>query len=270
MNTYSHFGQGCYPHPTSSPYPRLGAGPGAGGSDDVDLAAPLPASVDLRGMLPPAYYQGSVASCVGNAIAGAVQYCRRKQHELPDWIPSRLFVYYDARAKEVPPQTGVDGGTSIVLGLQGVENEGVCPETIWPYSQSTWAQKPGINAYYSAKHHRTQTFRYVPLDLFSVKQALAAGFPVIFGFVVRESFYATGPDGLVPLPDTGEHVYGGHAVLGVGYRADDRVIIRNSWGPASAGQGVMGWGDQGHGYLPKEWFARGESYDGHTIHAVAA
>jgi hypothetical protein len=39
-------------------------------------------------------------------------------------------------------------------------------------------------------------------------------------------------------PDT---VRGGHAICIVGYRADGRFIVRNSWGTA--------WGDEGFGYL---------------------
>jgi C1A family cysteine protease len=40
-------------------------------------------------------------------------------------------------------------------------------------------------------------------------------------------------------------IEGGHAVCVVGYRADGRFIIRNSWG--------RGWGDGGFAYATDAW-----------------
>ena len=51
------------------------------------------------------------------------------------------------------------------------------------------------------------------------------------------------------LPDT---VRGGHAVAVVGYTADQRFIIRNSWG--------TGWGDNGFAYA-SENYINGAFYD---------
>ena len=40
----------------------------------------LPPSVDLRPGCPPPYDQGQLGSCTGNAIAGAIQFERKKQN----------------------------------------------------------------------------------------------------------------------------------------------------------------------------------------------
>ena len=83
---------------------RLGAG-SAGrarphvrrtGGDDGEAAGeggPSPAC-------PPVYDQGQLGSCTGNAIAGAVQFDREKQKLKPDFVPSRLFIYYGERVIE--------------------------------------------------------------------------------------------------------------------------------------------------------------------------
>ena len=66
----------------------------------VEMMAKLPAKVDLRPHCPPVYDQGQLGSCTGNAIAGAVQFDREKQKLKPDFVPSRLFIYYGERVIE--------------------------------------------------------------------------------------------------------------------------------------------------------------------------
>ncbi|HBN08566.1 MAG TPA: hypothetical protein DD435_07915 [Cyanobacteria bacterium UBA8530] len=49
--------------------------------------------------------------------------------------------------------------------------------------------------------------------------------------------------GIMPMPKPSEQVFGGHAVLAVGYDDAKKVlIVRNSWG--------SGWGDKGYFYMP--------------------
>ncbi len=78
-----------------------------------------------------------------------------------------------------------------------------------------------------------------------MKGRLAYGLPFIFGFMAYESFVSlqVAQDGHVPLPQPGEQVLGGHAVLAVGY--DDRnewFLVRNSWG--------TNWGIKGYFTMP--------------------
>ena len=73
-----------------------------------------------------------------------------------------------------------------------------------------------------------------------------SGFPVVFGFVVYESFMGIGSDGIAPMPQPGESPVGGHCVYMLGYDlATRRVKCRNSWGQS--------WGAQGDFYLPVEY-----------------
>ena len=60
----------------------------------------LPTSVDLRPGCPPVYNQGRIGSCTSNAIAAAIEFDRLKKRQAPDFVPSRLFIYYNERAIE--------------------------------------------------------------------------------------------------------------------------------------------------------------------------
>ena len=83
-----------------------------------------------------------------------------------------------------------------------------------------------------------------------MRACLAQGFPFVFGFTVYESFESqqVAQTGVVPLPQPGERVAGGHAVLAVGYNdAERRFIVRNSWGAR--------WGMQGYFTMPYDYLA---------------
>ena len=84
--------------------------PGHGVRAEAHEPAPRarPAAVDAAGLRP-----GAAGSCTGNAIAGAMEYERDRQG-LSDFIPSRLFVYYNERALEgtVSSDSGAVSGTA--------------------------------------------------------------------------------------------------------------------------------------------------------------
>src|SRR5450631_3817716 len=83
----------------------------------------LPTKIDLRPHCPPVYDQGQLGSCTGNAIAGAVQFEREKQKLTPDFVPSRLFIYYNERVIENSVET--DSGAQIRDGIKVVNKQGV-------------------------------------------------------------------------------------------------------------------------------------------------
>ena len=121
----------------------------------VAMIAALPPKVDLRPNCPPPYDQGQLGSCTGNAIAGAVQFEREKQHLTPDFVPSRLFIYYGERVIE--GTVGTDSGAQIRDGIKVVANQGVPPETDWPYDIAKFAQKPPPKAFADALKDKAPT-----------------------------------------------------------------------------------------------------------------
>jgi C1A family cysteine protease len=203
----------------------------------------LPDKVDLRKGLPDPYDQGQLGSCTGNAIAAGVQFERRKQKKQPDFVPSRLFIYYNERVFE--HTVSIDSGAQIRDGIKTVAKQGVCPESKWPYDISKFAEKPTKKAYQEAAKRKVTSYSRLAQATNQLKGCLASGYPFVFGFTVYESFESpsVAKTGVVPMPKPNEKVLGGHAVLAVGYDNDtQRFIVRNSWGP--------GWGDKGHFTMP--------------------
>ncbi len=87
--------------------------------------ASLPSSVDLRGAFPPIHDQGESRSDTASAIAAAIEFHQMDQASLAV-SPSRLFIYYNARAME--ENIGSDSGAQIRNGLKSVAKQGVCSE----------------------------------------------------------------------------------------------------------------------------------------------
>ncbi|WP_434614976.1 C1 family peptidase [Arthrobacter sp. A5] len=207
------------------------------------LVAKLPAKVDLTPQCPPVYDQGQLGSCTGNGIAGSLQFDAMKEG-LPDTsVPSRLFIYYNERVIE--GTVGSDSGAMIRDGIKTVAQTGACDESNWPYDITKFSVKPPDSCFQQAGSHRVISYSRVVQSLGQLKGCLAAGYPIVFGFTVYESFEepTVTSTGTVPMPASNEKVLGGHCVLAVGYDdAAQRFVIRNSWG--------SGWGKQGYATMP--------------------
>jgi C1A family cysteine protease len=203
-----------------------------------------PAEFDLRPSMPPVYDQGQLGSCTGNAIAAAMEYERDRQG-LSEFVPSRLFIYYNERALEGTVSS--DSGASIRDGIKVVNTDGVCPETMWPYDIGMFTVKPPKRCYVTAESDKAVQYLAIQ-TLGDLKDAIASKLSVVFGFTVYQSFEspAVAKTGVMPMPLRGEATVGGHAVVAVGYSdPKQQLIVRNSWGPS--------WGDGGYFYLPYEY-----------------
>ena len=237
--------------------------------------AALPASVDLSSQCPPVYDQGRIGSCTANAIAAAFEFDLMKQG-LTNFMPSRLFIYYNERAME--GHAPYDSGAQIRDGVKSIATLGVCPETLWPYDDTPASsdggafppgapdgEKPPDQCYKDALNNRATTYSRVTRTSAEMRGCLAAGYPFVFGFTVYESFESqqVANTGVVPMPSPGEAVLGGHAVLAVGYDDNAQTFkVRNSWG--------SGWGQQGYFTMPYAYLTtRGLSSDYWTIRIVS-
>ena len=225
----------------------------------VDRITALPKAVDLRANCPPVYDQGELGSCTANAIGGAVEYdFIRQKHAV--YVPSRLFIYYNERAMEGTLNS--DAGAQIRDGIKSVSKQGVCNETLWKYDIAKFTVKPPAKCYKLAL--KDIVLKYERLtSVNSYKNALAKGYPFVFGMTVYESFESdsVAKNGLVPMPSKKEKIMGGHAVMAVGYNDDTQCfIVRNSWGDS--------WGDKGYFYLPYKYFNGNLTDDFWVIYTV--
>ena len=201
----------------------------------------LPASVDLRPTCSPVEDQGALGSCTANALVGSLEFLEKKDGVAFTDL-SRLFVYYNERVIE--HTVASDSGAMLRDGIKTLAKQGVCSENNWPYTISKFKSKPSKTCYTEASTHIITSYqRLQTLD--DMRACLAAGYPFVFGFTVYASFESSqvAKTGVVPLPAPGEAVFGGHAVVAVGYKdSTKRFIARNSWGPS--------WGQKGYFTIP--------------------
>lgn len=230
---------------------RYGWQPDLPDQRDLRYAAPakvllkLPPKTDLSAGCPAVYDQGQLGSCTANAIGAAFEYGLHKQMA-PDFMPSRLFIYYNERLMEGSVES--DSGAMIRDGMKSVNKQGVCPEKDWPYLEKKFAVKPSVSCYSKALYHQVLSYHRISRSIDQIRGCLAEGYPMVLGFTVYESFESAemARTGRLMMPLPGEHVVGGHAVLAIGY--DDstrRFLVRNSWGE--------NWGINGNFTMPYDY-----------------
>ncbi|MCZ7685230.1 MAG: C1 family peptidase [Sandaracinaceae bacterium] len=220
--------------------------------DDLDrrpftprvASASLPGAVDLRPWMAPVEDQGQLGSCTANALVGALEYVmRRERGEHVDL--SRLFVYYNQRLWDdcVPD----DIGASVADGVRVLSRLGVPREASWPYQRDLFGVQPPGAVYREAARFLVSDYWSVPVDADAFRGCLAAGFPIVFGTRVTDSFVHTTRDGMCGMPRGQlDRKHGRHALLAVGYEDRRRLfVVRNSWGAH--------WGDRGYVYMPYEY-----------------
>ena len=200
-----------------------------------------PNIVDLRSYCSPIENQGSLGSCTGQAIAGAIELLNKRNGNYKDI--SRLFIYYYERL--ILGTINYDSGAYIRDGIKATNHYGASLESYWPYDIRKFRQEPISEAKTDALNRKVTRYERVN-DFNGCIDALSNGYPVVMGFRVYDSFMSknVAKTGIMPYPNTKrERLLGGHAVLLVGYNKSKKVFIaRNSWG--------TNWGDKGYFYMP--------------------
>ena len=229
----------------------------------AELIKRLPRQVDLRPHFPSVYDQGHLHSCTANAVAGAVQYDMIKEKITQRFRPSRLFIYYNARAIE--GKVDKDSGSKTRDAIKSISRQGDCPEHLWPYRITKFGQKPPKKCYRLAVKHKALEYQRLKQNLDQFRSCLASGHPFIAGLKVFKSFekHQIRQTGRGMLPKRREKPVAWHAVLVVGYNDKDRrFILRNSWGEK--------WGLKGYFTFPYEYLLDSDlSKDFWTIRLVS-
>lgn len=135
--------------------------------------------------------------------------------------------------------------------IEAVQLKGAALQSSWPFELSRVNHAPPEHAFDEAQRYKVGDAMKISLDLDTMRQCLADGYPIVFGLKLTRSFFAPPYGGYIPTPDptdpqSAEH--GLHAMLLVGYNDRQRVfIVRNSWG--------KDWGVDGYCFLSYDYVA---------------
>lgn len=222
----------------------------------------VPRSVDNRQFCDGPWDQSQIGSCTAHGTGMCYVACGHHQgFTVSD--PSRLFLYYNARARE--GTTRSDSGATCRDATAAVAQFGAPAEALWPYDIAKFARKPPVKAFTEGLKHQGLQYLAVTQSTLPMQQALAAGYCVIVGFSVYDAFESAqvASTGLVDLPKRGERLLGGHCTLLVGYDMDNPRLwlLRNSWG--------ANWGMGGDFRMPETYLTNPKlAGDFWTFHSV--
>jgi C1A family cysteine protease len=219
------------------------------------VAAPpatLPASVDLRAAWWDIGDQQNTGSCVGwGSTDGVARYHFVKAGKLAQnaklsprctWMASKETDQFTNR-----PETFIEGaGTSLKAAVDILRKFGAAPEALLPFHLTTFMYQGNENTFYATlAARRIAAYFNLQKNLANWRAWLAAHGPILVGLNVDATWdNATATHGKLDTfqPST---VRGGHAPCVVGYTADHRFIVRNSWGTS--------WGDHGFAYASEAY-----------------
>ena len=167
-----------------------------------------------------------------------------------DFTPSRLMLYYNARAQEGTVHE--DAGCMIRDVVKMATERGACPEAMWPYEIQYYADSPPKPCEEEAMNWQILSYTRVNQTLDQMRSCLAHIGSFVIGIQIFESFESreVAATGIVPMPKRGwwrgEPKLGGHAVCICGYNDVSQVFTgQNSWGQR--------WGKNGRFTLPYEY-----------------
>ena len=222
----------------------------------------LPASVDLRKPWWDVGDQKNTGSCVGwGSTDGVARYMFAMANRLPQTLHlSPRFTWMACKETDTTkarPETMIDAaGTSLKAAVDVLRTYGAVPDTLLPFIISTAMYTGDENAFFAtAATRKIAAYFNLQRNLANWRAWIAQHGPIIVGLNVDHTWdNATATGGKIDnfQPNT---VRGGHCVACVGYTADGRFIVRNSWNTT--------WGDHGFGYVSEAYINAGfynESY----------
>lgn len=249
-------------------FPGLGSLDDEPGLDPSDAPAaapgrgPRPTLVNLIDLMPPVRDQKNRGTCVAHACAAVREYLLGPDASTTADL-SEQYLYWACKAQD----NWAGEGTWIKVGMAVLQEQGICPEPVWPYNPQKVAGNEGQGPAPAGAAEAAAAYKITRGELLqarwvdSMKDTLATGRPVAFAVPVYR-YWLTEPvrtTGDVRMPLSNEPSIGGHAMTIVGYQDDPSVpgggffMIRNSWGETWAHASELG---AGYARLPYEFISK--------------
>lgn len=212
--------------------------------------------------------QKRTSSCVGQAIAKATAIRLRKtMGEQAPLEPSAQAIYAFAvrRGMEDPTAKMRDEGCVPADAMAAVSEMGVPSEEAWPFDPEAIEKDPPWDVFSNAaKFSHFDWFRINVDGAYrstAIAQALAKGYPVIFGLDLWQA-YMDHREGTIQKAD--DDRVGGHMQVIVGYRTAPNgreFLVMNSWGEE--------WGERGFAWIHEGVLASERASDFYVITVAA-
>jgi hypothetical protein len=149
----------------------------------------------------------------------------------------------------------IEGSTNLGL-MKALNKDGATLESCAPTDNvSPFSIQPCSEAYDISSEYMIHSYHFVnknPSDMKAAMYGLIEGFPekapLVTAFPVYSSFYDGYDDGVVPKPQFGEQLLGGHSSALVGWK---KIGDKTYW--INAGSWGEDVGDNGFFYLPMDY-----------------
>lgn len=197
----------------------------------------LPAP-DLRGFVGRVRDQEDTSSCVGQAVAAAIELTSLARDGKPLHVSAR-YLYAIAREAEGREGALADDGSFPRLLMQATRARGIVPERAFPFSVSAIDERPSPLVAVSAYAWRGLAYFRIEATgedrLAQCDDALRRGCAVVFGGGISADYRENdGAEVRAMGPSIGGHMQ-------VLVRGGDRPLVLNSWGRGWGAGGLVAW-----------------------------
>ncbi|MCJ8291960.1 MAG: peptidase C1 [Crocinitomicaceae bacterium] len=215
-----------------------------------DKKNPLPEKISLLEYAPKRRNQGKQGSCVAWASAYAARTIleSRRTGKKPDQVAfSASFMY-----NQISLDHNTCQGSYIKLAMDNMYNQGAVPYKDFAYDQSSCSKDPSGTLKRKANGFKIKGFQRLTeanqsntAEMWSIKQNLSKGSPVVIGMMVGGSFMnkMMGKEFWFPTSaDERKQGFGGHAMCVIGYddfKEGGAFQIMNSWGESWGKKGIF-------------------------------
>lgn len=228
-----------------------------GASAAPALPPPLLREPDLTSYVGRVRNQGDTSSCVGQALAAAIETTSLAMDGTPLNVSAR-WLYTVSREAERRGSTLLDDGTFPRLAMSAANARGIVPERTFPFSRDAINARPSPEDAKAAYDLRGLRFFRIDSEgeerLEAFDDALRRGCCVLFGSKVSAQYQYDPGDVVTSMGSS----IGGHMQALV--RAGGDPLVLNSWGTE--------WGHGGYARWSRDFLGRYEMSDIYAVTQV--